>query len=158
MQTLHALAASCLQSHQFFASTLREQWFELRNEDDIKKSKNLLATCACSGLSINTTCMHGPIQSHETVPQGGLGGFWTYIIQLWKAQTSSRNKQSLQWISFSLWTFLIRILVFDTHRTLFIVHVKMAFLKTIHLGSKGANSETKHSCVFSLQLWSKWKA
>jgi hypothetical protein len=27
-QILHALAASCLQSRQFFASTLREQLFE----------------------------------------------------------------------------------------------------------------------------------
>jgi hypothetical protein len=35
MQTLHALAASCLQSHQNCASTLREQRFELRNEDTI---------------------------------------------------------------------------------------------------------------------------
>jgi hypothetical protein len=28
IQTLHALAASCMQSRQFFASTLREQKFE----------------------------------------------------------------------------------------------------------------------------------
>ncbi len=28
MQTLHALAASCVQSRQFIASTLREQLFE----------------------------------------------------------------------------------------------------------------------------------
>ncbi len=41
MQTLHALAASCVQSRQFFASTLREQLFELKNEDAIKKSDNL---------------------------------------------------------------------------------------------------------------------
>jgi hypothetical protein len=27
-QILHTLAASCVQSHQFFASTLREQFFE----------------------------------------------------------------------------------------------------------------------------------
>ncbi len=33
MQTLHALAASCMQSCQFFASKLREQSFELKNED-----------------------------------------------------------------------------------------------------------------------------
>jgi hypothetical protein len=37
MQTLHALVASCLQSRQFFASTLQEQLFELKNEDAIKK-------------------------------------------------------------------------------------------------------------------------
>jgi hypothetical protein len=66
MQALHALAASCVQSRQFFASTLREQLFELKNEDAIKKSENLRDTCDCKGLSINT--MHGPIQSRETVP------------------------------------------------------------------------------------------
>ncbi len=38
---LHALAASCMQSRQFFASTLREKLFELKYEDDIKKSENL---------------------------------------------------------------------------------------------------------------------
>jgi hypothetical protein len=32
MQTLHALAASCVQSHQVFARTLQEQLFELKNE------------------------------------------------------------------------------------------------------------------------------
>jgi hypothetical protein len=31
MQTLHALAAICVQSRQFFASMLREQIFELKN-------------------------------------------------------------------------------------------------------------------------------
>ncbi len=66
MQTLHAPAASCMQSRQFFASTLQEQLFELKNEDAIKKSENLRDTCARLGLSINT--MHGPIQSLETVP------------------------------------------------------------------------------------------
>jgi hypothetical protein len=66
MQTLHALAASCVQSRQFFPSTLREQLFELKNEDAIKKSENLRDTCACKGLSINT--MHGPIQCREKVP------------------------------------------------------------------------------------------
>jgi hypothetical protein len=66
MQTLHVLVASCLQILQFFASTLREQLFELKNEDAIKKSENLRDTCACTGLSINT--MHGLIQSRETVP------------------------------------------------------------------------------------------
>jgi hypothetical protein len=43
-QILHALAASCVQSRQFFASTLREQLFELKN-DAIKKSENLHDTC-----------------------------------------------------------------------------------------------------------------
>jgi hypothetical protein len=35
-QILHALATSCVQSRQFFASTLREQLFEYKNEDAIK--------------------------------------------------------------------------------------------------------------------------
>jgi hypothetical protein len=47
MQTVHALAASCMQSRQFFVSTLREQLLELKNEDAIKKSENLPDTCAC---------------------------------------------------------------------------------------------------------------
>jgi hypothetical protein len=41
------LAASCMQSRQFFARTLREQLFELKNEDAITKSDNLRVTCAC---------------------------------------------------------------------------------------------------------------
>jgi hypothetical protein len=47
MQMLHALAASCVQSRQFFDRMLREQLIELKNEDDIKKSENLRDTCAC---------------------------------------------------------------------------------------------------------------
>ncbi len=47
MQTLHALAASCAQSHQFFASMLQEQLFELKKEDSIKRSENLRDTCVC---------------------------------------------------------------------------------------------------------------
>ncbi len=47
MQILHALAASTLQSRQFSACTLREQLFELKNEDAIKNSENLLDTYAC---------------------------------------------------------------------------------------------------------------
>ncbi len=39
------LAASCVQSRQFFASTLREQLFELKNEDVIKKLESLRDTC-----------------------------------------------------------------------------------------------------------------
>jgi hypothetical protein len=35
VQILHDLAASCVQSRQFCASTLREQLFELKNEDAI---------------------------------------------------------------------------------------------------------------------------
>jgi hypothetical protein len=38
MQTLQALSASCVQSRQFFATTLREQLFKLKNEDAIKKT------------------------------------------------------------------------------------------------------------------------
>jgi len=34
-QILHALAARCMQSRQFFASTLREQLFKLKNEEAI---------------------------------------------------------------------------------------------------------------------------
>jgi hypothetical protein len=59
MQILHALAASCMQSRQFFPSTLPEQLFKLKNEDAIKKYENLRDTCAGLGISINT--MHGPI-------------------------------------------------------------------------------------------------
>jgi hypothetical protein len=47
MQTLHALAASCMQCRQFFATTLQEQLFESKNEDAIKKSENLHDTFAC---------------------------------------------------------------------------------------------------------------
>jgi hypothetical protein len=46
-QILHALAASSVQSRQFFASTLPEQLFELKTEDAIKKSENLRDTCPC---------------------------------------------------------------------------------------------------------------
>jgi hypothetical protein len=35
-QILHALTANCVQSRQFFVSTLQEQLFELKNEDAIK--------------------------------------------------------------------------------------------------------------------------
>ena len=46
-QILHALMASCVQIRKFFASTLQEQLFELKNEDAIKESENLSNTCAC---------------------------------------------------------------------------------------------------------------
>jgi hypothetical protein len=52
------LAASTVQSRQFFESTLPEKLFEEKNKEAIKKSENL--------RDINT--MHGPIQSRETVP------------------------------------------------------------------------------------------
>jgi hypothetical protein len=69
MRILHVLAASWVQSRQLFVSTLREQFFELKDDDTIKKSKNLRDTCTCLGLSINIIIiMHGPIQSRETVP------------------------------------------------------------------------------------------
>jgi hypothetical protein len=80
MQTLHALPASCMQSRQFFASTLREQLFELINEDTFKKSENLRNTCACKRLSINT--MHSPIQSRETVPLKEGGKEIIYAVQV----------------------------------------------------------------------------
>jgi hypothetical protein len=48
MQILHALAVSCVQSRQLFASTLREQlqYLNLKNEDTIKKwvTRDI---CAC---------------------------------------------------------------------------------------------------------------
>jgi hypothetical protein len=47
MKKLQALAASTAQSRQYFASSLGEQLFELKNEDAIKKSENLCDTCAC---------------------------------------------------------------------------------------------------------------
>jgi hypothetical protein len=36
-----------MQSRQFFASTLHEQLFELKNEYAIKKSEKLRHSCAC---------------------------------------------------------------------------------------------------------------
>ncbi len=44
-QILHALVASCVESRQFFASTMGEQLIEYKNEDVIKKSENLRDTC-----------------------------------------------------------------------------------------------------------------
>jgi hypothetical protein len=44
-QILHTLAASRVQSGQYFANTLQEQLFELKNEDAIKKSEYLRDTC-----------------------------------------------------------------------------------------------------------------
>jgi hypothetical protein len=45
MQYLHALAASTVQSRQLFESTLPEQFFELKNEETIKKSEILQDIC-----------------------------------------------------------------------------------------------------------------
>ncbi len=45
MQFLHALAASTVQSSQFFKSTLPEQLFELKNEETMNKSENLPDIC-----------------------------------------------------------------------------------------------------------------
>jgi hypothetical protein len=39
------LAASCVQSRQFFESTLRGELFELKNEETIKKSENPRDIC-----------------------------------------------------------------------------------------------------------------
>jgi hypothetical protein len=58
MQTLHALAASCVQCRQFFASTLREQLFELKNEDAIKNLR-IYATHVLAKAYPFTLCMAG---------------------------------------------------------------------------------------------------
>ncbi len=60
------LAASIVQSRQFFESTLPEELFELKNEETFKKSENLRNICTSQDLIITT--MHGPIQSREAVP------------------------------------------------------------------------------------------
>ena len=52
-----ALAAICVQSRQFFASALREQLFELKNEDAIKISENLYATHVLAKAYPLTLCM-----------------------------------------------------------------------------------------------------
>ncbi len=56
MQTLHALAASCMQSRQFFASMLQEQLFELKNEDAIKNLR-IYATHVLAKAYQLTLCM-----------------------------------------------------------------------------------------------------
>jgi hypothetical protein len=48
---INALAASCVQSRQFFASTLREKLFELKNEDAIK-SENLCDTLTAINIHL----------------------------------------------------------------------------------------------------------
>ncbi len=47
IQILRPLAASCMQSCQFFASTLRPQLFELKIKDAVQKSESLRDPCAC---------------------------------------------------------------------------------------------------------------
>jgi hypothetical protein len=56
MQTLHVLAASCMQSSQFFESTLQEQLFELKNEDAIKNLR-IYATHVLVKAYLLTLCM-----------------------------------------------------------------------------------------------------
>jgi hypothetical protein len=109
MQTFHALAASCVQSRQFFASTLREQFFELKNEDAIKKSENLRDTCACQGLSINT--LHGPIQSRATVPLSECALFKkTFCVHVFQSglnlPTSTVQLEMPLYMFFILWWYL----------------------------------------------------
>jgi hypothetical protein len=53
---LYVLAASCMQSRQFLASTLRKQLFELKNEGAIKKSENLCGTMLAKAYPL-TLCM-----------------------------------------------------------------------------------------------------
>jgi hypothetical protein len=67
MQFLHTLAASTVQSCQFFESTLPEQLFELKNGKPIKKSENIMQLMCYLG-SIRQQYIHGLIQSHETFP------------------------------------------------------------------------------------------
>jgi hypothetical protein len=78
MQTLHALMASCMQSSQFFASTLQEQLFELKNEDAINKSDTRQMCLLRPVYSIST--MHGSIQSRETVPLNKGTILWKYLM------------------------------------------------------------------------------
>jgi hypothetical protein len=63
MQTLHALAASRVQSRQFIASTLREQIFELKNEDAIKNLRIYTTHVLAKAYPLKLC-----IQSRETVP------------------------------------------------------------------------------------------
>ncbi len=160
MQTLHACTRSQLPAKPqvFCKHAVRTMIWIKKLRRHWKIWESMWHMCLLRPI-INS--MHGPIQSRETVPQGGLGGFWTYILLLWKAQTPqeksnpdiefiflcehkwiSNNKDTCIWYSSDL----------------ICSACKMASQETIHLGSKGADSETKHSFVFSLQLWSKWKA
>ena len=57
-QFLHALAASCVQSCQFFESMLPEQLFELKNEETVKKSENLRdMPYVLAGAYLSTLCI-----------------------------------------------------------------------------------------------------
>jgi hypothetical protein len=68
---LHVLAATTVQSRQFFASSLGELYFELKNRGTNKNSKITRDTFTNPGLTINPK--HGPVQSRETVPLKGNG-------------------------------------------------------------------------------------
>jgi hypothetical protein len=50
------LAASCVQSRQFFVSLLREQLFELKNEEVIKKVLRVYATHVLNECYPSTLC------------------------------------------------------------------------------------------------------
>jgi hypothetical protein len=56
MRSLHALAASCVQSRQFFASTLREQVFELKMKTPLKNLR-IYATYGLAKAYPLTLCM-----------------------------------------------------------------------------------------------------
>ncbi len=61
---LRALAASCMQSCQFFATTLRAQLFELKIKDAVQKNLRVYATHVLAKAYQVTQCM---AQSRETV-------------------------------------------------------------------------------------------
>jgi hypothetical protein len=56
MPILHVLGASLVQSRQFFANTLQEQLFELKNEDAIKNLR-IYATRELAKTYPLTLCM-----------------------------------------------------------------------------------------------------
>ncbi len=56
IQTLHALAASCMQICQFFSCTLQEQLFELKNEAAIKNLR-IYVTHVLAKAYLLTLCM-----------------------------------------------------------------------------------------------------
>jgi hypothetical protein len=64
-QILQGLSGNCMQSRQFFASKRQEQlqYLNKKNEDASKESTRHMSLMSAI---INT--MHGPIQSHKTVP------------------------------------------------------------------------------------------
>jgi hypothetical protein len=66
MHISHAPAASCVQSRQFFASTLREQLFELKMKTPLKNLR-IYATYVLAKAYPLTLCM----ARRETVPLTG---------------------------------------------------------------------------------------